>query len=181
MIGNSGINRCSLTCRPDHTKNTPDRICSCQLRSLFACPSNLKPTPFGCLCPTNTYFNSANQPAPTANSSVSSLCHIACGPYLYAHPDGLCLPCPKYCLQCNTTANSYSFLGCTICAQGYLLNDDAICTRDCTAFPGKMFQGGQCVNCPFELCRTCTPAKCLTCFLPYSLLNNTCLSTPVST
>ena len=93
QIDSNGVGRCVINCPSRYTKDTFSRICACGTLPSSLCPSNLKSTPFGCLCPRGTFFNSYNQQL----SLNSTVCFTTCGPFLYAHKDGLCVPCPKYC------------------------------------------------------------------------------------
>ena len=77
--------------------NLLKRLCVCDKFTSIKCPTGLKETPFSCLCSSGNYFNSYNQ----IINNKTNYCFSSCGPFLYPHKDGLCIPCPKNCLSCR--------------------------------------------------------------------------------
>jgi hypothetical protein len=171
---NSRINRCLLSCETDYQRDSLLRICDCGTPALFACPSGTTSTPLGCLCPRGSFYSGVNQPS---NSSSSTFCLSSCGPRLYEHGDGLCVPCPLFCLKCALSGSSYNYLKCLGCEEGFTASPEGYCVRDCAGAVGKVVVNGSCAACAVEHCRNCSGGvkMCSGCLLPYSFLNNSCL------
>lgn len=172
QLGKNGANRCVVNCQAALSKDPLRRVCACGDPPLASCPPALRPTPFGCLCPTSTFWNSYNQPA------SSGSCYSSCGPFLFPHRDGLCVPCPKYCQTCLLSHHSFSYLACSVCEPGFHANAEGFCLKDCENPPGNA-SGGACGGCAVANCHSCaeSAAVCRACARPYSLFNNSCLGT----
>lgn len=160
-------------CQLEEVKNNISRICSCRYTEMHSCDAKYKATPFGCLCPNGTFYQPINR------NSTSDACLTSCGPFYYPHQDGICVPCPNNCLRCNLSGNSYGYLRCLMCEQTYTLNEDNVCVKNCSFFLGKVLINGTCQNCLIPNCKNCSsnPNRCTACFYPYSLHNNSCIST----
>lgn len=93
----------------------------------IVCPLTLKFIPLGCLCSDGLFFSSTNK----AITNSSNACVKNCGPYYIGHKDGICIPCPKYCLFCQLSNNSYHYLNCNECESGFTANDEGYCVKSC--------------------------------------------------
>ena len=168
QITKNGINRCILNCPESFHKDGLRRICACSQFLNIECPTNLVSTPFGCLCKGNSYFNPHNQ----IYSSKNNYCYPTCGPFLFPHRSGICVPCPRFCETCSLSSDSFAYLTCTFCTEGYLVNSEGFCI--------KIAANNSSISCSkIQYCLTCSQSGniCSSCQKPYSLYNNTCIST----
>jgi hypothetical protein len=172
QLAKNGANRCVINCQGAFSKDSVRRVCGCGELPLTTCPPALKATPLGCLCPKNTYWNSYNQ----LIGNDSSPCFTSCGPFLFPHKDGICVPCPKYCEICILSQSSFNYLTCSSCESGYHVNAEGFCLKNCQNSTDSSSLG-VCPNCSVTNCYNCpeTPSSCSSCVRPYSLFNNTCL------
>jgi hypothetical protein len=91
QIGKNGVNRCVINCQATLSRDPQRRVCACGQLPAVTCPDSLKAVPLGCLCSKGTYYNPYN------HLEDSTSCSPTCGPFLFPHKDGICVPCPQNC------------------------------------------------------------------------------------